>query len=429
MTPIASMWMVVEVMQFAVVLLALYIFRFRLGFSTIVATVLSVTLTLCVPGIESYDGPVTAPSVSAIRFLPAFLTLIVVECAVRAPSTWRTVGAAILMAGACLWSAESCIYTVAPICMFAFVSFVGRPSLSFFWSPVVKICALACVIASAFVGIYALSLPHGIDLQSFIEYAQAYGSYKGVLPIDASKWAWTWLLVFMLSSGYFIARTQLVSGGTAAGQGVIFFGFLMCIGTYFVARSHYRNVQNLTPWVLIAVGAITTAAGSVPRKVQRALIFMVATLSLVGFASLYGPDNRSKIAMRGLQKGLYVPPNYAKIPSDVAAAARSATNSNLFTFIHFDSMYAYSPEIDSWGNALPISPLMHFVTPPDLRVRGYTERMLERVPESYVLCEERVCGGVPYIFREMGKIIEVTEVPFEFSKTWQIYRLRRKEQS
>ena len=427
--PIASMWMVVESLQCAALLLALYIFRFRLGFSTIVSSVLAVSLTLCVPGFEYYDGPVSAPSISAIRFLPSLLTLIAIDYATRTPSAWRNCGAAILMAGSCLWSAESCIYTVAPVGFFAFLSFVKSPSLAFFESPVLKISGLALVLASIFVGIYALSLPHGIDPQSFFEYAQAYGSYKGVLPIDANVWTWTWLFVFVLSTGYFIARSQFVSGGASASQGGMLFAFLMCIGTYFIARSHYRNVQNLIPWFLMAIGAMVTVRGSSERKAQRSMIFMIGTLALVSFVCLYGPDNKSKTAMRGMQKSLYVPPVYSMVPSNVAAAARAAVQSSLFSFIHFDSMYAYSPEIDSYGNALPISPLMHFVTPPDQRIRIYTQRMLERVPESYVLCEERVCGGVPYVFREMGSFIEVTEVPFEFSKTWQLYRLRRKEKS
>jgi hypothetical protein len=425
--PIASMWMVVEGLQCVALALALCIFRFRLGFSTIVSSIFAVSLTLCIPGFEHYDGPVSAPSISAIRFLPSLLTLILIDMASRNPSGWRNFWAALLMAGSCLWSAESCIYTVVPAGFFALLSFARAPSLAFFKSPVLKISAMAMVLASVFVGVYALSLPHGIDPQSFVEYAQAYGSYKGVLPIDAKVWTWTWLFVFVLSTGYFIARSQFASGGVSASQGGMLFAFIMCIGTYFIARSHYRNVQNLIPWFLIAIGAMLTAQASPERKAQRSMICMIASVALVGFVCLYGPDNRSKIAMRGMHKSLYVPPVYSMIPSDVAAAARAAVQSSLFSFIHFDSMYAYSPEIDSYGNALPISPLMHFVTPPDQRVRMYTQRMLERVPESYVLCEERVCGGVPYVFREMGSFIEVTQVPFSFSKTWQIYRLRRKE--
>lgn len=425
-TPITSMWAVVEGLQLTAVLLGVYVFRFRLGLSTVVSAVLSVSVLLCLPGLEWYLGPVCAPSISALRFLPSLLALICVDRAVRSPSTWGTVLSAIFVAVSCLWSAESCMYTIAPIGIFAFLSFAKKPSLSFFKSTVLKISALALLFASMFIMAYAWSLPFGIDPTSFYEFAQAYASHKGVLPIDVSAWiwTWTWLFVFMISTAYFIARGQFVHGGSSASQGSLFFVFLFCIGTYYIARSSYRNVQNIVPWFLIAIGAMV--AGASGRKAQRSMIFVIASLSLVCFCSLYGPDNKSRIAERSRQKSLYVPPIYSMIPSEVATAARKATNSSLFTFIHFDSLYGYSPEIDSYGNALPISPLNHFVTPHDQRVRLYTKRMLERVPESFVLCESRVCPGVPYVFREMGSFIEVSQVPYEFSSSWPIYRLTRK---
>lgn len=141
--PIPSMWIMVEGLQCVALLLALYIFRFRLGFSTVVSSVFAVSLTLCVPGLEYYDGPVTAPSVSAIRFLPSLLTLLGIDFATRNPTAWRIIGVAVLMAGSCLWSAESCIYTLAPVGFFALLNFVKRPSLAFFVSPVLKISGLA----------------------------------------------------------------------------------------------------------------------------------------------------------------------------------------------------------------------------------------------------------------------------------------------
>lgn len=423
--PITSMGIVVEGLQLLAVIIAVCVFKFRLGFSTFVSTVLAVSVLLCLPGFEWYHGPVHSPSISAIRFLPSLVALLSVDHAVRYPSRGWSIVAAVAVAVACLWSAESLLYTVAPLGGFISLSFVRSPSRSFFKSPIFVILPLALVLGGGFLGAYALSTPHGIDLQSFYEYAQAYAEHKGVLPIESSAWAWTWLFIFVVSSAFFVARLGFAGGGLWSSQGALFFMFIMCTGTYFIARSSYRNVQNLIPWFLIASAAMVVGANSSGRKAQRSLVFVVASLALVSFASFYGPDNRSTIAQREALGKIYAAPSYQSIPSDVATAARTVANSSLFTFIHFDSMYGYSPEIDSLGNALPISPLSHFATPHDLRIRVYTQRMLERVPESYVLCEARVCPGVPYIFREMGKIIEVKEVPYEFSREWPMYRLRR----
>lgn len=424
--PVDSMGIVLVTMQCIAAALTVCVFRFRLGFTTIGSTLLAVAVQLCLPGwIETYAGPAFAPSTSAMRFLPAAVALLSVGQAVRLSSNAWSLGASVLVAIACLWSPESCLYTVAPLSGFAVLSFLSSPSLSIFTGVIARTCVLAVVVAGTFLGAYARTLPRGLDLHSFYEFAEAYSTHAGVLPIELN--GWTSLFILLVSASYFVARNQFAKGGRESCQGALLFGYIMCVGTYFVARSAYRNVHNITPWVLLCVAALVTRRNSSEWKAQRALVFVVCSFAMVEFLSLYGGDNRNAYLERSGSPRFYVPPKFDQIPAQIAAAAHKATNSNKFTFIHDRAIFARSAELDSLGNALPISPLLHFVTPQPDRVRLYVRRMLEETPDSYVICETRVCPGVPYAFREMGDIIEVSEVPFEYSERWTILRLRRKQ--
>lgn len=424
--PVDSMSILLIATQFVAAALTVGVFRFCLGFTTIGSTVLAVAVQLCLPGwIETYAGPAFAPSTSAMRFLPAASALLSIDQAVRRSSTMWSCFAAVLIAISCLWSPESCLYTAAPLLGYLTLSFLRAPSLALLTGVAVRTCAIAAALVGMFLGMYALSLPQGIDFTSFYEFAQAYSDYFVVLPIELN--GWSCFFVFLLSFSYFIARNQFAQGGKDACQGVLLFGYIMCIGTYFVARSAYRNTHNITPWVLLCVAALVVRGNASERKAQRAMVFVVSSLVVITVLSLYSGDNKNKYLERSSSAAFYVPPKFSQLPAHIAAAARKVTNSDRFTFVHDRAMFARTPEIQTLGNALPINPLMHFTTPRAERVRLYTQRMLEYAPESFVLCEARVCPGVPYAFREMTDLIEVTEVPFEFSDTWKVYRLSRKQ--
>ena len=395
-----------------------YFFRFRLGLSTLVSATVAATFQFCLPGwIETYSGPAYIPSSSAFRFLPSLVALLSFDRAVRSPTPIGVFLSAALIAIAALWSPESCVYTGAPLCAFLFFDFVRKPRLAFFTSRPVRVCLLVVILVAVFFGCYALTLPHGIDFYAFYEYAEAYATFSGTLPMEEDLW--TLLFALLISTAYLIARLRFVGGGESAAQGYMAFVYVLCIATYFVARSNYRNVHNIIPWALTALALVYAGLHSRLRQIQRTFVLVLGALSL-GFFIAYYPQgqNSSKINDRSKGSRIYVPLEFDQLPPGIAQAARETVGSPLFTVLHDRALFAQAPELGSGGHALPISPLPHFAVLRPARLRVYAERMIERVPRSYVLCQDRVCPGVPYVFENMKDIMEVKTFPFPQGKTW-----------
>lgn len=133
--------------------LTCYLFRFRLGLSTLVSASVAATFHFCLPGwIEMYSGPAYIPSSSAFRFLPSIAALLSFAKVVHHPSRAWLIFSGVLIAISSLWSAESCLYTGAPILTFLFFDFVRKPRLAFFVSPAIQVCVGAGVLAGGFLG-------------------------------------------------------------------------------------------------------------------------------------------------------------------------------------------------------------------------------------------------------------------------------------
>ena len=407
--------------------LTFYFFRFRLGISTFVSAMLAATFHLCLPGwIEMYSGPAYVPSCSALRFFPSMAALLCFQKSVQQPSRAWVLFSGALIAVASMWSAESCLYTGAPILAFLFFDFARRPRLAFFVSPAIQVCLGAAALVGVFLGGYALTLPQGIDLYAFYEYAKAYSTFSGTLPIEAD--VWTGLFVFVLAISFFIARLRFKEGVDHAAYGPMIFVYVLCIATYFVARSNYRNVHNIIPWALTALAAIVAAPESMIRHIQKTLVLTLGGLTM-GFFIAYYPQGHNSNRLTDRYKGLhvYVPIEFEQLTPGVAQAAREAVGSSAFTVINDRALFAQAPELGSYGHALPISPLMHFFLLGDERCRVYTQRMIERVPRSYVLCQDRICPGIPYVFEKMKDIVEVKPVPFPLGKSlgWEIVEITK----
>jgi hypothetical protein len=408
--------------------LTFYFFRFRLRLSTFIAALIAATFHLCLPGwIEEYSGPAYVPSSSAFRFFPSLAALLSFDAAARCSSRVWTLVSGMLMAIALLWSPESCLYTGAPIAAYLFLSLARNPRVSFFVSAPVFTCIVAAVVVGAFLGGYALTLPHGIDFHAFYEYAEAYATFSGTLPIEAELW--TVLFVFLISISYLIARYRWREGGAQSAQGVMILVYIMCIATYFIARSNYRNVHNIIPWALTALAAVSCAPASSIRAVQRSVVLTVGSLAFGFFIAYYSVGhNANRIVDRSKAAQVYIPLKFDEFPPSVAKAAREAVKSTAFTVIHDRALFAQNPELGSKGHALPISPLMHFVLLPESRTRIYAQRMVDRVPRSYLLCHERVCPGVPYAFEKMKDILQISPVPFPEGEKmgWDIFEVSKK---
>ncbi len=391
-------------------------FRFRLKLSTFVSAALASTFHLCLPGwIEMYSGPAYVPSSSAFRFFPSIAALLAFDKAVRCPTgVWFLISGTLIMIAA-LWSPESCLYIGAPIGAYMFLTLARKPRLSFFVSPPVKICIVAAGLIGTFLAGYSLTLPHGIDFYAFYEYAEAYATFSGTLPIEADLW--TALFAFLISISYLIARSRWREGGEHSAQGAMILVYVMCISTYFVARSNYRNVHNVIPWALTALAAVNLPSLISIRNLQKLVVLTVGALTLGFFIAYYHiGNNPNRITDRWMAYRMYIPLQFDPMPPGVAKAAREAVDSSAFTVIHDRALFAQSAELGSKGHALPISPLLHFALLREDRLRVYAQRMVDRVPRSYVLCQDRICPGVPYTFEKMKDILEIKPVPFPEGK-------------
>jgi hypothetical protein len=332
-----------------------------------------------------------------------------------------------LIAVASLWSAESCLYTGAPILAFLFFDFVLKPRLAFLVSAPVRICLCAAAMAGAFLWIYSLTLPHGIDFHAFYEYAEAYATFSGTLPMEADLW--TGLFAYLISLAYLVGRLRLKQGGDRAAYGPMICVYVICIATYFVARSNYRNVHNILPWALTALAAVAGAPTSALRSMVKTSVLTLGSVSLGFFVAYYSVGhNSNRITDRYKGLRIYVPLEFEPMTPGVAQAAREAVGSTDFTVINDRALFAQSPELGSYGHALPISPLMHFFLLGDTRCRVYAQRMVDRVPRSYVLCQDRICPGIPYTFEKMKDILEVRPVPFPFGRNlgWEIVEITKR---
>jgi len=402
------------------------LFRFRIGLSTLTSAVCVTALHLCLPSwIEHYAGPAFTPSTSAFRFAPALVALITFDRSMRGPTAWKIVASAVCVAISSLWSPESCLYTTAPLGVYGFLSLLRRPCLAFFTGPFVRVCLLAGALVVGFLLCYAQALPQGVDPVSFYEYATTYSTTFGLIPIALDSW--TGLFVFTLAVGYFVARKSWSEGGSHSTHGVLFFTYIFCIATYFVARSSYRNVHNLIPWMLTALAAVVVDRSSVAAKARLLLTVAVGALSLGLFISLYNGENQTRLIEREARKARYVPPKYDQVPPRVVQAARETTHSSQFTFVH-DLAVIYDPSdvAGVGGNTLPITPVGLFGVLPVERQRVYLARMLEKASRSYVLCIDRVCPVVPYTLQNMKDLVNVIEVPFPNGEGWKLLEISKK---
>lgn len=402
------------------------LFRFRVGLSTLSSALCVTALQHCLPSwIEHYAGPAFTPSTSALRFAPALVALITFDRSMKRPTTWNIVTSAVCVAISTLWSPESCLYTAAPLLVFGLLSLARKPCLAFFTGPFVRVSVLVGALVGGFLLCYARALPQGVDPVSFYEYATTYSTSFGLIPITLD-W-WTGLFVFTLGVSYFVARKSWSEGGSHSPHGALFFTYIFCIATYFVARSSYRNVHNLIPWMVTALAAVVVDRSGVAARARLLFTLVVGALSLGLFISLYNGENQTRILEREARKARYIPPHFDQVPPQVVEAAREVTHSSQFTFVH-DLAVIYNPSdvMGIGGNTLPISPVGLFGVLPVERQRVYIARMLERASRSYVLCIERVCPVVPYTLQNMKDLVNVVEVPFPNGEGWKLLEISKR---
>lgn len=222
--------------------------------------------------------PMTTPSVSGLRFLPATLLLTYLFFAGEIERSKRKILVAqALWAFGVLWSPESAFYVT--FLWWPYYVFVRREHGDLFSrvKGLVKaglvLLAAAVVLAIVFEGVYRLIYREGPTLYGILAYAI---DPPGPLPINWHGAVWYFLLATLAGLGALLYAWRK-TGDTAAFRR----GFLLqlaCYGafSYFLGRSHDNNILNIIPFVMLVLLNVISMAES--RVLSRIGIVLAAAL-------------------------------------------------------------------------------------------------------------------------------------------------------
>jgi hypothetical protein len=131
------------------------------------------------------------------------------------------------------------------------------------------------------------------------------------------------------------------------------------------------------------------------------------------------------LANRMASQEAYTLPPFEKIPADVAQAARAAAGNNRFTMINNWAVFDTSKELNYVDNSLPIGPARHFTILDKSRRRWYVIRMMERVPESFLLYPATLGELIQDVFAGSTDRVTLQEIKYQFSDQWKLLRVKR----
>ena len=277
-------------------------------------------------------------------------------------------------------------------------------------------------LAGAGMGLYWFWAGGRLDVLSFYEYALTYSSSFGTLPIQPDEWSA--LYVFLVATVFFLARHQFKRQRNDPCQGILWLTYAGCVSTYFVARSHYINVQNIFPWLVAAIAGIRFTESPKLRLAQRGIIFAVGVWGLIYFTSLHNDQNARTIDSRLASKQRINLPPLEKVPPEVAQAARAAARSEHFTILNNWALFERSDELGGIDNTLPIGPAQHFLLLDPTRRTQYIVRRTARVPESYILIPSGLDEMVQRVFDKSQDKVELKELQYPFSDQWKLLQVK-----
>lgn len=399
--------LVVVLMQLGATALLFYLLMLKAKLSPLASAMLTVIACLFLPGwFPELVGPTALPSGTAVRFLPALLTVVLTEKASRNSSTLFGTLAVLVGATAVAWSFESCAYVMVSLCAYAGMRALLDCNARFLATAQSLIPVLALGGGAAIILAYGVLYPSSIDIDGFYEYAMRYVETHGTLPIEFSEM--TVFYVFTLAFAYFCARSALRFKQPDALSGVVFFWFLWIVSTYYVARSHPNNMLNLAPWALVAM--VASSPKLAPPHVSsfhRASFVVLCALFVNFFLTSVSASHvqvREQFFARLQSRQLWVPVSLPEVPKDVSDFV--ATNENV-TVLRYEDMAQPSPSFSHSGNSVGISPLAHFLTPAGNRHCEYLHRMLEERARLHIVTPP----GFPPVFRSCQPSYAVRDLP------------------
>jgi len=268
--PISSIWQALYVLNAAFLFAgAAFVFlllrAMRPGWAGLLfAFAATLAVVFLVPGFALFHlGPQVFPSIGAFRFFWCYALLGVLIWEWRRDTGLKAVlvtGCVCWLVGT-LWSAESAIYC-AVIWLPGFALMLRRRVTGrAFWKwlslPLWLLASAVCFISV----VYHIGLHHGPDWGAFSDYARAFGQGFGALPLEPQGDVWALVLVFIAAAMVFAwllrqdVRHPALSVVLGAG------GMVWATSSYFIARSHPNNADNLAPLLCAALAVVLMVGG------------------------------------------------------------------------------------------------------------------------------------------------------------------------
>jgi hypothetical protein len=244
-------------------------------------------------------GPLPCPSIAAVRFIWVHLLLgWLVWWHRRAATHPGTIRAALwtgsaLWLGGVLWSLESAAYVTATWFPAAAV-LAMRPAveprarlarildlLAGIGRALVIPGLLLAVALAALVAYYRLALGQLPVWSRYGEYAAAFSGGFFALPIEPGGGVWALLLLHVAFLG---TLTGMEIDRRRASLALLWaaWGAFWIVSTYYISRSHLNNITNISPVLLLAVGAMVHAWGTGERRGPAGLWIWLAVPAFTG---------------------------------------------------------------------------------------------------------------------------------------------------
>jgi hypothetical protein len=244
-------------------------------------TVLILCLAVCFFWSGSPDNlssPMTTPSVSGMRFLPAavLLTFLFFAEDIGQSKAKVLVAQALWMLGV-LWSPESAFYVT--FLWWPYYLFVRRAEgglkarVRGIMKPAANLLAALVLLVLAFVGIYWLVYQETPTLYGIFAYAI---NPPGPLPIKWNGAVWFFLSVMVIGLGTSVYSFRKTGDTTHFRRGYLVLLASYGATSYFLGRSQDNNLLNIMPLFLLVILNAMSAAQS--KVLWRTSVVLAVTL-------------------------------------------------------------------------------------------------------------------------------------------------------
>jgi hypothetical protein len=256
-----------------------------------------VTLFFWIAYPPSLSSPVTTPSVSGLRFLPAMLLITYLFFAkhIEYSKLGMLIAHGLWVFGA-LWSPESAFYVT--FVWWPYYLFIQRVQGGFlsrvkgFANSAMRLLVIGVGLVIVFNIVFRIIYNQAPSLYGFLAYAL---NPPGPMPINPHGAVWFFLFVTIIGVGTLLHLWHRTGDTLSFRRG--FLVQLLSYGafSYFLGRSHDNNLLNILPFMLLVLlHAISTSSGKIFHRVS-----VVLSATLLSWLPLFGWQAWSESLMEG----------------------------------------------------------------------------------------------------------------------------------